>query len=113
MHSKILSRTPAALQSFLGGVTDPWIRGVEGPDTFSAFDVVGHLIDGEETDWMERARIILDRGPDPRFTPYDRFRHRGRNVDDRSIPYSTSSRDCGRRISSRFDPGSSPRLISI
>ena len=77
---EILSRTPAALQSFLGGLTDPWIRGVEGPDTFSAFDVVGHLIDGEETDWMERARIILDRGPDPRFTPYDRFRHRGRNV---------------------------------
>ncbi len=77
---EILSRTPAALQSFLGGLTDPWIRGVEGPDTFSAFDVVGHLIDGEETDWMERARIILDRGPDPRFTPYDRFRHRARNV---------------------------------
>ena len=77
---EILSRTPAALQSFLGGLTDPWIRGIEGPDTFSAFDVVGHLIDGEETDWMERARIILDRGSDPRFTPYDRFRHRARNV---------------------------------
>ena len=77
---EILSRTPAALQSFLGGLTEPWIRGVEGPDTFSAFDVVGHLIDGEETDWMARARIILDRGPDPRFTPYDRFRHRARNV---------------------------------
>ena len=77
---EILSRTPAALQSFLGGLTDPWIRGIEGPDTFSAFDVVGHLIDGEETDWMERARIILDRGSDRRFMPYDRFRHRARNV---------------------------------
>jgi hypothetical protein len=77
---EILSRTPAALQNFLGGLTDPWIRGVEGPETFSAFDVVGHLIDGEETDWMVRARIILDRGPDPRFEPYDRFRHRARNM---------------------------------
>src|SRR5262249_30595980 len=40
----------------------------------------GHLIDGEETDWMARARIILAQGPDPRFTPYDRFRHKTRNV---------------------------------
>jgi len=56
------------------------VRGTEGPETFSAFDVVGHLIDGEETDWMPRARIILARGPDPRFEPYDRFRHRARNV---------------------------------
>src|SRR5439155_1317667 len=66
----------------------PWLRGL----TFSAvcylvaipgfrpFDVVGHLIDGEETDWIPRARIILARGADLRFVPYDRFRHRARNV---------------------------------
>lgn len=77
---EVLTRTPATLQSLLGGVSDRWIRGVEGPDTFSPFDVVGHLIDGEETDWMERAQIILARGDDPRFRPYDRFRHRSRNV---------------------------------
>jgi hypothetical protein len=53
---------------------------MEGPDTFSAFDVVGHLIDGEETDWVPRARIILARGEDPRFEPYDRYRHRARNA---------------------------------
>ena len=75
----VLRRTPAALQSLLGGLTDPWTKGVEGPDTFSPFDVVGHLIDGEETDWIPRARIILARGRPPRFEPYDRFRHRGRN----------------------------------
>jgi hypothetical protein len=72
----VLARTPSALQSLLGGLTDPWIRGTEGPDTFSPFDVVGHLIDGEETDWMPRARIILARGASVRFEPYDRFRHR-------------------------------------
>lgn len=77
---EVLTRTPATLHSLLGGVSDRWIRGVEGPDTFSPFDVVGHLIDGEETDWMERAQIILARGDDPRFRPYDRFRHRSRNV---------------------------------
>lgn len=77
----VLGRTPATLQSLLSGLAEPWIRGVEGPDTFSPFDVVGHLIDGEETDWIPRARIILARGPDLRFEPYDRFRHRARNVD--------------------------------
>lgn len=76
----VLARTPGTLQALLGGLGEPWVRGVEGPDTFSPFDVVGHLIDGEETDWVPRARIILARGPDPRFEPYDRFRHRGRNV---------------------------------
>jgi hypothetical protein len=76
----VLGRTPATLQALLGGLAEPWVRGTEGPETFSPFDVVGHLIDGEETDWLPRARIILARGPDPRFEPYDRFRHRKRNV---------------------------------
>jgi len=76
----VLARTPATLQALLGGIAEPWVRGDEGPETFSPFDVVGHLIDGEETDWMPRARIILARGEDPRFEPYDRFRHRQRNV---------------------------------
>jgi hypothetical protein len=78
---EVLERTPAAVHALLGGLSEPWVSGTEGPDTFSPFDVVGHLIDGEETDWMPRARIILARGPDPRFEPYDRFRHRKRNVD--------------------------------
>ncbi|MFI5198642.1 MAG: DinB family protein, partial [Thermoanaerobaculia bacterium] len=76
---EILERTPRALKALLGGLGEPWVRGREGPDTFSAFDVVGHLIDGEETDWIPRARIILAKGEDPRFEPYDRFRHRTRN----------------------------------
>jgi hypothetical protein len=80
LTTQALARTPATLQALLGGLPDPWTRATEGPDTFSPFDVVGHLIDGEETDWVPRARIILARGPDPRFEPYDRFRHRTRNV---------------------------------
>lgn len=76
----VLRRTPATLAALLDGIDHAWARGTEGPDTFSPFDVVGHLVDGEETDWIPRARIILARGPDPRFEPYDRFRHRARNV---------------------------------
>src|SRR5213080_5593913 len=76
----LLRRSPATLRALLDGLGEPWVRGREGPDTFSPFDVVGHLIDGEETDWIPRAKIILARGPDVRFEPYDRFRHRARNV---------------------------------
>src|SRR5207244_10935827 len=76
----LLRRSPATLRALLDGLGEPWVRGREGPDTFSPFDVVGHLIDGEEPDWSPRARIILARGPDLRFEPYDRFRHRARNV---------------------------------
>jgi len=76
---EVLRRSPATLRTLLDGLGEPWIRGTEGADTFSPFDVVGHLIDGEETDWIPRARIILAQGPSVRFEPYDRFRHRARN----------------------------------
>lgn len=81
----VLRRTPGALRELLGDVDEAWSRATEGPETFSPFDVVGHLIDGEETDWIPRARIILDRGPNPAFERYDRFRHRERNV-QRTLP---------------------------
>ena len=76
----VLDRTPAALAAMLEGLGDSWIRATEGPETFSPFDVVGHLIDGEETDWIPRARIILAQGESLRFEPYDRFRHKQRNA---------------------------------
>ena len=76
----VLARTPATLAALLRDLPPEWSDVREGPDSFSPFDVVGHLIDGEETDWIPRARLILARGPDPRFEPYDRFRHRRRNV---------------------------------
>jgi hypothetical protein len=75
----VLRRTPDTLRGLLAGIGESWARGTEGPDTFSPFDVIGHLIDGEETDWMARARIILDQGSDRTFAPFDRFRHYTRN----------------------------------
>lgn len=80
LSTDVLGRTPTTLQALLRGLGEQWVRGTEGPETFSPFDVVGHLIDGEETDWVPRARIILARGPDTRFEPYDRFRHWKRNA---------------------------------
>jgi hypothetical protein len=81
----VLQRTPWTLDVLLRDLGDGWSRATEGPETFSPFDVVGHLIDGEETDWIPRARIILARGTDPVFEPYDRFRHLTRNA-DRTLP---------------------------
>jgi uncharacterized damage-inducible protein DinB len=69
----ILRRTPATLTSLLQGVPDEWLFSNEGPETWSPFDVVGHLIHGEETDWIPRARIILEEGEEHPFEPFDRF----------------------------------------
>jgi len=80
----VLARTPSVIYELLSGIDEIWYRATEGPDTFSPFDVLGHLIDGEETDWMPRARIILA-GANETFAPYDRFRHRERNA-QRDLP---------------------------
>jgi hypothetical protein len=69
----VLERTPALLRAMLGGLDAPWTSSNEGPDSWSPFDIVGHLIHGERTDWIARGRIILAQGDDPRFTPFDRF----------------------------------------
>ena len=71
----LLSRTPRVLSTLLGGLPDSWISENEGPETFSPWDVVGHLIHAEETDWIPRARIILEQGEACPFTPFDRFGH--------------------------------------
>jgi hypothetical protein len=69
----ILSRTPATLDALLRGLPDGWIAAHEGGETWSPFDVVGHLIHGEQTDWMPRARIILAHGEARPFERFDRL----------------------------------------
>jgi len=61
------------LRHLLEDLPDTWVRGTEGPDTWSAFDIVGHLIHGERTDWITRTEILLTRGESLAFTPFDRF----------------------------------------
>ncbi|MEO8077823.1 MAG: DinB family protein [Acidobacteriota bacterium] len=75
----ILERTPRVLEAMLAGLPEAWTTGHEGPDSWSPFDNVGHLIDGELTDWMPRLRIILAQDPDRAFEPFDRSRHISRN----------------------------------
>ena len=69
----ILARTPPALDALLRGLPDGWIAAHEGGTTWSPFDVVGHLIHGERTDWVPRARIILEHGEARAFDRFDRL----------------------------------------
>ena len=83
---EVLERTPGTFRALLGGLPDAWTSPNEGPDTFSALDNVGHLVHGERTDWIPRARIILAQGPNRRFEPFDRFAQnresRGKSVSE-------------------------------
>ncbi len=69
----VLARTPVVLDSWLRGLPAEWINDNEGPETWSPYDVVGHLIHGERTDWISRLRILLEHGPARAFDPFDRF----------------------------------------
>jgi hypothetical protein len=74
----LLTRTPPILEAMLRGLPNAWLRGNEGiasdgKESWNAFDVVGHLIVGERTDWMPRVRIMLENGESRPFDPFDRF----------------------------------------
>jgi hypothetical protein len=70
---EILRRTPATLNALLSDLPNDWVLANEGPETFSPYDVIGHLIEGEENDWIPRARIILEHGEARPFEKFDRF----------------------------------------
>src|SRR5216684_923553 len=68
----LLARTPAVLSGLMSGIPQAWLECREGPQTFSPIDVLGHLIYGEQVDWIPRARIILEQGESRPFDPFDR-----------------------------------------
>ena len=70
---EVLRRTPGTLNALLTGLPNDWVLSNEGPETWSPYDVIGHLIEGEETDWIPRARIILEQGETRPFDKFDRF----------------------------------------
>jgi hypothetical protein len=80
----LLARTPAALDAFLRDLPESWTLHNEGGDSWNAFDVVGHLIHGELTDWMPRVKIILEYGDSRPFERFDRLAQ-GRNSQGRSL----------------------------
>jgi DinB family protein len=69
----LLKRTPAVLDALLRDLPDPWTLRNEGGDSWSAFDIVGHLIHGERTDWMPRAKMTLEFGESRAFERFDRL----------------------------------------
>lgn len=78
----VLERTPRTLDAWLRDLPDEWVHADEGLDTFSPFDVVGHLVHGERSDWIARARMILDHGEAKTFEPFDRFAHEATSADE-------------------------------
>lgn len=82
----VLERTPGVLRAMLAGLDRTWTHSNYGEDTFSPFDVVGHLIYGEQSDWMGRVRMILEHGESRVFDPFDRYAQfeesRGKTLDD-------------------------------
>ena len=70
---EVLGTTPAAIARLVAGLSEEWIHANEGGETWSTFDILGHLIHGENTDWISRLEIILSEGDDKTFVPFDRF----------------------------------------
>jgi hypothetical protein len=106
----VLERTPRVLHQLLGGLPEEWVRAAEGPDTWSPFDIVGHLIHGERTDWMTRAEIIVREGERRAFPPFDRVAmfeaSRGRSLPELLVTFAelrTASLDRLRALALRED----------
>src|ERR1051325_7609135 len=74
----MLARTPAVLRTLLADLPDDWVHRDDGPGTWSAYDIVGHLLHGEATDWLPRTRVILRHGVGRPFPPFDRESMRDR-----------------------------------
>ncbi|WP_430467017.1 DinB family protein [Winogradskyella ouciana] len=70
---EVLQQTPKTLKSYLGNLSDDWLFSNEGNDTWNPYDVVGHLIHGEKTDWIPRLKIILSNAENKTFEAFDRF----------------------------------------
>jgi hypothetical protein len=70
--TEVLRGTPDALRGLLSGLSEGWLNGDEGPDTWSPYQVVGHLTYIEESDWIDRTKVILEHGTDRPFDPVDR-----------------------------------------
>ena len=98
----ILTRTPAVLDVLLRDLPEPWIAGTEGPETWSPFDVVGHLIHGERTDWMPRVEHLLAHGETRAFPTFDRFAQfeasRGLSLPELLDSFASLRRDSVRRL---------------
>lgn len=92
-----LQRTPSILKSMLSGLSSEWTSADEGKDSWSPYDVVGHLVHGEKTDWLPRIYIILNDSDQKTFEPYDRFAQfrmsKGKSLEDLLQEFETLRTD--------------------
>ncbi|MEO5647411.1 MAG: DinB family protein [Chitinophagaceae bacterium] len=94
---QILEKTPAVLKELLSGLSPEWVMNNEGPETWSPYDVLGHLVHGEKTDWIVRLNIILGNGMDKRFVPFDRFAQfeesKGKSINQLLVEFAEARSD--------------------
>ena len=87
----MLRRTPATLTALLRGLPEAWTHATEGPDTWSAYDIVGHLLHSDEVNWIERARIILEHGEQGSFDAFNRTamfeKYQGNSLDQLLVAF--------------------------
>ena len=81
---EILTQTPTTLTSFLANLSEGWLKTNEGEDTWSPHDIVGHLVDGEISNWMVRIKIILDDSGSKHFEPFDRVAYLNRSKEEKT-----------------------------
>lgn len=90
---EILERTPGVLKSLLDGLSKDWTQNNEGKNTWSPYDVIGHLIHGEKTDWIPRLKIMLGNHSNKSFEPYDRFAQfemsKGKSIDELLVEFES------------------------
>lgn len=83
---EVLERTPTILYSYLYNLSEEWLHINEGGDSWSPFDIIGHLIHGEKTDWIPRTKIIISKTEDKKFISFDRFAQfensKGKNINE-------------------------------
>jgi len=85
MTISLLARTPAALDALLRNLPEEWTHRREGESTWNAFEIVGHLIHGDRTDWLARTKMILEFGESRPFVPFDRWGQQ-REIQGKSLP---------------------------
>ena len=107
----VLQRTPKVLQAMLSGLPGNWIEASEGPGTWTPFDVLGHLIHGEKTDWIPRVRLVLEHGASRTFEPFDMHAQERDSMGKSISNCWTNSSGCARRTWKPWPALVSPRTI--
>ena len=96
--TEVLGRTPAVVRSMVSGLSDDWTSSSGRQDEWGVFDVVGHLIHADETDWILRAEVMLAQGEDRDFPPFDRFgqfeKSRGKTLSELLDEFDAIRKEC-------------------